>query len=81
MVRFASIRLILAIVGGLDLELHQMDLKTVFLNRELEEEIYMEQPIGFVKKRSGAQSLQAQTFNIWFKTILVPSFSSSYNIL
>ena len=49
-VRFTSIRLILSIVAKLDLELHQMDVKTVFLNGELEEEIYIEQPIGFVKK-------------------------------
>ena len=49
-VRFTSIRLILAIVASLDLELHQMDVKTAFLNRELDEEIYMEQPTGFVKE-------------------------------
>jgi Reverse transcriptase (RNA-dependent DNA polymerase) len=47
-VRFISIRLILAIIVGLDLELHQMDVKTVFLNDNLEEEIYMEQPASFV---------------------------------
>ena len=40
-VRLASIRLILAIVTSLDLELHQMDVKTAFLNGGLEEEIYM----------------------------------------
>ena len=49
-VRFASIRLILAIVANLNLELYQMDIKIAFLNRELDEEIYMDQPIGFVTK-------------------------------
>ncbi|XP_047261567.1 uncharacterized protein LOC124895166, partial [Capsicum annuum] len=34
----------------LDLELHQMDVKTAFLNRELEGEIYMKQSVGFMKK-------------------------------
>ena len=41
-IRFASIRLILTIVASLDLELHQTDVKTAFLNRGLEEEIYMQ---------------------------------------
>ena len=38
--RFVFIRLILAIVAHLDLELFQMDVKTIFLNGELDEEIY-----------------------------------------
>uniref|UniRef100_A0A2N9F7V6 Integrase catalytic domain-containing protein n=1 Tax=Fagus sylvatica TaxID=28930 RepID=A0A2N9F7V6_FAGSY len=46
-VRFASIRLILSIVAKQDLELFQMDVKTAFLNGELDEEIYMAQPAGF----------------------------------
>ena len=47
-VKFTSIRWILAIVESLDLELHQMDVKTVFLNGGLEEKIYLQQPSGFV---------------------------------
>ena len=49
-VRFASIRLLLAIVAHMDLELYQMDVKTAFLNGELNEEIYMDQPTGFEVK-------------------------------
>ena len=31
-----------------DLQIHQMNVKTTLLNGELEEEIYMEEPKGFV---------------------------------
>ena len=39
--RYTSIRSVLAIANQLDLELHQMDVQTAFLNEELEEEIYV----------------------------------------
>jgi hypothetical protein len=39
----------LAIRAAMDLEIHQMDVKTAFLNGELEEDIYMDQPQGFVQ--------------------------------
>ena len=45
-----SFRIVMAIVAHLNLELHQMDVKTTFLNGDLEEEVYMEQPEGFVKE-------------------------------
>jgi hypothetical protein len=43
-------RLILAILANLNLELYQTDVKTAFLNGELDEEICMDQPVGFVAK-------------------------------
>nr|GEW90621.1 60S ribosomal protein L23a [Tanacetum cinerariifolium] len=46
--RITSIRMILAIVALRNLEVHQMDAKTAFLNEDLEEEIYMNQPEGFI---------------------------------
>ena len=43
-----SFRIIMALVAHFDLELHQMDVKTAFLNGDLNEEVYMQQPEGFV---------------------------------
>ncbi|RVW71717.1 Retrovirus-related Pol polyprotein from transposon TNT 1-94 [Vitis vinifera] len=39
----------MAIVAHFDLELHQMDVKTAFLNGDLDEDVHMEQPIGFTE--------------------------------
>ena len=47
---FKSIRILLSIAANLDYEIWQMDVKTAFLNGNLEENIYMVQPKGFVAK-------------------------------
>ena len=49
--RITSIRLLIAIAAIFDLKIHQMDVKNAFLNGDLEEEIYMDQPEGFVEPR------------------------------
>ena len=46
-----------AIASIYKLQIHQIDVKTTFLNGELEEEIYMEQPKGFVVAWPGEQSV------------------------
>ena len=46
-VKHTSIRILFALVAQFDLELAQLDVKTVFLRGDLEEEIYMSQPDGF----------------------------------
>ena len=48
-VRFSSIRFLLAFAVQHDLLIHQMDVKTAFLNGKLNEEIYMQQLEGYVK--------------------------------
>ena len=53
-----SFRTIMALVAHFDLELHQMDVKTTFLNGDIDETIYMVQPENFVSgdtKRRGCK--------------------------
>ena len=45
--KWASLHAIIAIVALEDLELESIDIALAFLNRELEEDVYMEQPKGF----------------------------------
>jgi hypothetical protein len=45
-----SLRIIMTLVAHYDLELHQMDVKTTFLNGDLLENVYMTQPKGFAAK-------------------------------
>ncbi|RVX19739.1 Retrovirus-related Pol polyprotein from transposon TNT 1-94 [Vitis vinifera] len=47
-----SFRIIMALVAHYDLELHQMDVKTAFLNGDIDETIYMVQPENFVSEDS-----------------------------
>nr|KAJ0200496.1 hypothetical protein LSAT_V11C600308410 [Lactuca sativa] len=46
--RISTIRLLLALAAIHNLVIHQMDVKTAFLNGDLDEEMYMKQPEGFV---------------------------------
>lgn len=46
-VKFDSLRLLLALGNALDWEIELMDVKGAYLNSDLEEEIYMRQPEGF----------------------------------
>ena len=39
-----TLRIIMAIVAHFDLELHQMDVRTSFLNGDLGEDVYISQP-------------------------------------
>ena len=58
MAKFATVRSLLALAVERGMHVHQMDVKTAFLNGTLEETIYMKQPEGFVKP--GSEELVCQ---------------------
>ena len=45
-----SLRIFMTFIAHFDLELHQMNVKTAFLNGALHEEVFMDQPEGFQNK-------------------------------
>ena len=64
----------MALVAHFDLELHQMDVKTTFLNGDLEENVYMKQLKGFImegKEEMGCHLKKSiyglkQAFRQWY---------------
>ncbi|KAA0050371.1 Retrovirus-related Pol polyprotein from transposon TNT 1-94 [Cucumis melo var. makuwa] len=50
--RFETVRIVLALAAQQQWSIYQFDVKSAFLNGELQEEVYVEQPEGFVKKDS-----------------------------
>ena len=47
-VKHTSFRVLLAMIAWFDLEFEQLDVKIAFLHGELEEQIFMHQPEGFI---------------------------------
>ena len=64
-----SFRIIMAFVAHYDLELHQMDVKTAFLNGDLDENVHMAQPKGFVVKEKERMGCRLKN-PFWIKTSL-----------
>ena len=46
--KLTSIRLFISLAATHDWDLHQLDIRNTFLHGDLVEEVYMEQPPGFV---------------------------------
>jgi hypothetical protein len=65
-----SFRIIMALVAHFNLELHQMDVKTTFLNGDLEENVYMKQPKGFFHGGEGTYGMLPTEIHLWIKASL-----------
>ncbi|KAF0903245.1 hypothetical protein E2562_026539 [Oryza meyeriana var. granulata] len=55
--RMESIRLLLVLAAQEGWRVHHMDVKSAFLNEELDEEVYVKQPPGFVVAREEGKSV------------------------
>ncbi|KAL0321308.1 UNVERIFIED_CONTAM: Retrovirus-related Pol polyprotein from transposon TNT 1-94 [Sesamum radiatum] len=81
--RITSIRVLIAIAALYDLEIHQMDVKTAFLNGELDEEIYMEQPEGFVVPGQERRFTSNPSKNHWkglIRVLRYLKYTSNYGL-
>lgn len=73
--KLTSLRILLSIGAMLDLEIHQMDVKTAFLNGEIDTDLYINQPQGYqqnpdlvCKLQKGLYGLK-QSPRLWNKRI------------
>ena len=75
--RLESIRILLAYANHHDITLYQMDIKSAFLNGEIEEEVYVKQPPGFInpKKLNHVYKLHKALYGLkqapraWYKCL------------
>ena len=62
--KMSIIRLVLGMVAAENLHLEQLDVKTAFLHGDLEEDLYMIQPEGFIVG-TRESSLQIEKELVW----------------
>jgi hypothetical protein len=70
-----SYKILFAIAAAMDLEIEQMDVVTAFLYGDVEEQIYVEQPLEFNDKTGRVCKLKKALYGlkqaprVWFKTL------------
>ncbi|GJV83947.1 zinc finger, CCHC-type containing protein [Tanacetum coccineum] len=69
--RISTIRLLIAMASIHIMIIHQMDVETAFLNDELDEEVYMNQPQGFIMPGNKNKWLAAGKEAEWLKNLLL----------
>lgn len=65
--KMSTICLVLVMTTQFGWKVHQMDVKSAFLNDDLEEEVYMSQTWGFLGCRKGASHIETKESSIWLE--------------
>ena len=60
--------MLLAFASIMDFKLYQMDVKSVFLNGFIQEEVYVDQPPGFENSDKPNHVFKLKKDSIWFET-------------
>nr|CAD1837070.1 unnamed protein product [Ananas comosus var. bracteatus] len=58
-VRMETVRTVFALASQLELSVYQLDVKSAFLNGEIEEEVYIEQPKGYIIEGKEIKSIDS----------------------
>lgn len=73
--RRSTVRLFFSLVASLDLECHQIDITNAFIQGDLEEQIFMQQPPGFGDGTSNVCHLHKSLYGlkqaprVWYQTL------------
>lgn len=67
--RYETIRTLLAVSAKEEMHVHQMDVTSAYVQGELHDEIYMEQPEGFVQDENEDRVCKLLKPLCWIKTI------------
>jgi hypothetical protein len=65
-IRLEAVRLLLALSADEGWQVHHMDVKTAFLNGDLQEEVYVQQPPGFIQPGQEHKVLKLSKGLVWF---------------
>jgi hypothetical protein len=85
--KYTSICTVIDLASSMGWRVHQMDVKTTFLNGEIEEEVYIEKPNGFVthEKESNVCRLKKAVYGLkqtplaWYEKISGDLMSLGFN--